>query len=490
MQGRTRELDVLLLSTYDLGHQPFGLASPAAWLRAMGARVTCRDLAVEELREPEVKTADLVALHVPMHTASRLAVPVARRVLALNPRAHICFYGLYAPVNEHFFRSLGAQTILGGEFEQGLASLYRRLVSKPGPPAPQGQPETQAEPVISLARQQFRKPDRRGLPGLGHYASLSSGGERRTAGYTEATRGCKHLCRHCPIVPVYGGRFRVIPRDVVLADIRQQVEAGASHITFGDPDFFNAPGHALPLITALHQEFPELSYDVTIKIEHLVKLARHLPMLKETGCAFVTSAVEAVDDMILRRLDKRHTRADLESVTRSFRAARLTLAPTLVAFTPWTTVHGYAELLDTILELGLVEAVAPVQYAIRLLIPAGSRLLELGEIRDLVLEFDRAALVYPWRHPEPAVDELQREVMALVAGAADDRAQTFMRIRELAYARAGRIALAPATGPGAVSSGTDVPRMSEPWYCCAEPTADQLDSCGGPERVFIEIAGC
>lgn len=489
MQATVRDLGVLLLSTYDLGHQPHGLASPAAWLQEVGARVTCRDLAIDELDESEVTAADLVAFHLPMHAATRLAVPLAQRVRSLNPRAHLCFYGLYAPVNESFLRELGAQTILGGEYEQGLADLYRRLRA-----APDGHMGPQAEPVISLARQVSRTPDRGGLPSLERYAYLSVGGVRRTAGYTEATRGCKHTCRHCPIVPVYGGKFRVITRDVVMADVRQQVEAGAAHITFGDPDFFNAPGHALRLVTALHEEFPRLSYDVTIKIEHLVRHARHLETLRKTGCMFVTSAVEAVNDTILERLDKRHTRADLESVVGSFRAARLTLSPTFVAFTPWTTAEGYVELLDTIHRLGLVEAVAPVQYAIRLLIPRGSRLLELDEVRDLVEEFDPAALVFPWCHPDPALDELQREVMAVVTAAVpgDDRAGVFQRIRELAYARAGRAA--PVIAPGPAGGSGDVPRLSEPWYCCAEPTEGQLSSCLGSAvarpPAFTDTAGC
>ena len=44
-------LQVVLISTYELGRQPFGLASPAAWLRQAGARVTCLDLSVERLNE-------------------------------------------------------------------------------------------------------------------------------------------------------------------------------------------------------------------------------------------------------------------------------------------------------------------------------------------------------------------------------------------------------------------------------------------------------
>ena len=121
-------------------------------------------------------------------------------------------------------------------------------------------------------------------------------GTARVVGSTEATRGCKHLCRHCPIVPVYDGQFRVVPVDVVLADIRAQVAQGAMHVSFGDPDFFNGPTHARRIVEAFHREFPSVTYDAIIKVEHLLTHRELLPVLVETGCLFVTSAVESVDD--------------------------------------------------------------------------------------------------------------------------------------------------------------------------------------------------
>src|SRR5436309_4859377 len=158
--------NVVLISTYELGRQPFGLASPAAWLRRAGARVSCLDLSREPLREEPVRQADLIAFYVPMHTATRLAVEVLPAVRQLNPRAHLCFYGLYAPVNEGFLRRLGAETILGGEFEEGLVALVKRLSE-----GQEGmQPRAQPEPIISLARQHFLVPDRSGLPELRRYA--------------------------------------------------------------------------------------------------------------------------------------------------------------------------------------------------------------------------------------------------------------------------------------------------------------------------------
>src|SRR6185436_16885096 len=142
------------------------------------------------------------------------------------------------------------------------------------------------------------------------------------------------------------------------------------------------------------------------------------------------SAVESIDDRVLERLDKHHTRADFIEVVRAFRDTGLTLNPTFVTFTPWITPAGYRELLDALAELDLVEQTAPIQLAIRLLIPAGSKLLELDEVRERVGPFDPEAMVHPWAHPDPAIDALQREVLALVqrpAGSGADRVALFER---------------------------------------------------------------
>ncbi|MCI0372090.1 MAG: CUAEP/CCAEP-tail radical SAM protein [candidate division NC10 bacterium] len=457
-------VNVVLISTYELGRQPFGLASPAAWLRPAGASVTCLDLAQQGLDEEAVRGADVVAFYVPMHTATRIAARAVGKVRALNPTAHLCFYGLYAPVNEGFLRELGADTILGGEFEAGLVSLLHRLRGESGGTAGGPQPE----PLISLAKQKFLIPDRSGLPALSTYAYVNLGeGRRRTVGYTEASRGCKHHCRHCPVVPVYEGHFRVVQRDVVLEDIRQQVAAGAEHITFGDPDFFNGVGHALAIVRALHEEHPTLTYDVTIKIEHLLTHAQHLPTLRETGCLFVTSAVESVDNRVLAILDKGHTREDFIRVVHLCRAAGVALTPTFVTFTPWISLEGYQELLWVLAELELIEHVPPIQLAIRLLIPAGSKLLEVPEVRELVGAFDPAALVYPWKHPDPRVDQLHEEVFALVKEAEArglSRREIFAQVWERAERAAnGRVNPLPEEALGRPRA--TIPYLSEPWYC-------------------------
>src|SRR5581483_10770070 len=147
--------------------------------------------------------------------------------------------------------------------------------------------------------------------------------------------------------------------DVVLADIDAQVAAGARHITFGDPDFFNGPTHAMRVVEGLHASHPDVSYDVTIKVEHLLQQRDLLPRLAGTGCAFVTSAVESIDDEVLAIFDKGHTRADFFAAVELCRAANVTLVPTFVAFHPWLTLGSYCELVDTIQQLDLVDHVAP-----------------------------------------------------------------------------------------------------------------------------------
>jgi radical SAM superfamily enzyme YgiQ (UPF0313 family) len=453
---------ILMISTYELGRQPFGLASPAAWLRKRGHQVSCLDLSRQALNEQVAREAGLIAFYVPMHTATRLTLELLEPIRASNPRAHLCAYGLYAPLAAESLRARGIESLFGGEFEQALVDLAEHLSGLSAFP--------QIHPLdsnVSLARLKFLTPDRTDLPALKNYAHLvMPAGEHRLVGYTEASRGCKHVCLHCPIVPVYGGVFRIVDREVVLADVRQQVQAGAQHITFGDPDFFNGVGHAVPLVEALHREFPQLTYDVTIKIEHLRDNVELLKTLRDTGCLFVVSAVESLDDRILEKLKKGHTREDFFAVVEASRRVGITLQPTFVPFTPWTTFENYLDLLEQLQRLDLVTAVAPIQLAIRLLVTAGSRLLEIEELRGQVGAFDAKTLSYPWRHRDPGVDRLCAELQELVA-AAEKAKESRTAIFEKIWMTTNRAADRPAIeGSFAkMSARQGVPYLNEPWYC-------------------------
>ena len=480
-------MQVLLVSTYDLGRQPFGLASPAAWLRRAGVATDCVDTSRDRLGDDRIAGADLVAFYLPMHTATRLAAPLIDRVRRVNPAARIAAYGLYAPLNAEWLRGRGVTHVLGPEAEQELVALVEGLTA--GSDSGDGSThvrdsgcESTHHPNLTPRRRPSLTPDRTGLPSLSRYAALQMpDGSTRTVGSTDATRGCKHLCRHCPIVPVYQGHFYAVPVDMVLEDIRAQVDAGAQHISFGDPDFLNGPTHAQRIIERVGEQFPGLTYDVTIKIEHLLKHANMLPTLARSGCLFVTSAVESIDDNVLLHLAKGHTRADFVRAVQLCRDAGVTLMPTFVAFTPWTTLEGYVELLEAIDDLDLVEQVAPIQLAIRLLVTTGSPLLELADIQAVTGDYDPASLTWPWRHADPRVDALQTAVMRLVgANVGASRSETFGAICAVAGSDSGADSthipnhVRESTRHPNLTPRRAVPYMTEAWYCCAEPSLEDM----------------
>ncbi len=460
---------ILLLSTYELGHQPIHLASPLGFLIAAGFSPVALDLSLQALDEAAVRAAGLIAIAVPMHTAFRLAAEVAKEIRALNPTAHLCFYGLYAPLNRKFLdEERLADSVLGGEYERAMVELAAALERGESPrPA-----------SVTLEKLTFPPPDRTGLLPLKRYARLLHPSQGPLlAGHVEASRGCLHLCRHCPIPPVYEGRFFVVQRDAVLADVRQQVTAGARHISFGDPDFLNGPGHTMSIVRALHAEHPTVSFDVTAKVEHLLAHRQLLPELAALGCVFIVSAVESLSERVLALLDKGHTRADVDVAIDLVRGAGISFRPSLLPFTPWSTLDEYAALLDYITEKQLVDEVDPIQLAIRLLIPPGSKLLELQETHAILGPLAPDRLTYEWSHPDPRMDALHAAVMQLVeeaAAAEEDPRNTLLHLRQLTVAaQQGEPLVCDAVEQAEPKGAPRTPRLSESWFCCAEPTAKQ-----------------
>jgi radical SAM superfamily enzyme YgiQ (UPF0313 family) len=452
--------EILLVSTYELGHAPHGIALPKAFLERAGFRPAALDLAVEPLDPARVSAARLVAFSVPMHTALRLGVEAARRVRALNPGCALAFHGLYATLNAGLLEREGAAAVLSGECEEDLVALAVALE--------RGEP---THPFLrrggagaTLARLEFPTPSRSGQPSLDRYARLDDGrGAHLTAGYAETTRGCLHRCRHCPIPALYGGRFFAVPVERVVDDVAQQVAAGARHVTFGDPDFLNGPGHALRVARAVRERFPALTFDFTAKVEHLVRHAEAVVELGRLGALFATTAVESLSDRVLERLEKGHRRADVDAAFGVAARAGISLRPTLVPFTPWETLDGYVSLLETFAARGWLPDVDPVQLTLRLLVPPGS-LLEGAP--DVAFDgLDERALTWRWRHPDPRMDALQRDVAAAAAEGeqrGEPPHETQERILALAAVAAGR-ALGPAVPTP--HSGRRGPRLTEHWFC-------------------------
>jgi radical SAM superfamily enzyme YgiQ (UPF0313 family) len=427
---------LLLASTYELGHQPLHVASPAAALRSAGHDVRCLDLSVERWEREPVDWAEAIAFSVPMHTAMRLAMRAAQAVRDVRPELPICFYGLYAPVSRDLTLGRLADRLIAGEYEPELVRWASKL---------------DGGSTTDLGRHRFEVPARDLLPALDLYAHLALGGEERLVGYVEASHGCVHKCRHCPVPVVYDGRIRIVPEEVVIADVEQLVEMGARHITFGDPDFLNGRRHSLSVVRAVHERFPDLTFDCTTKVEHILEFASVWPELARDGCLFVTSALECMNDGILARLDKGHTAREAADAVALLREHGIELRPSFLPFTPWTSEQDVRDILDFVVAHDLIGNVDPVQYSIRLLVPEGSLLLDRIDAGP----YDADALSYTWTSP---LDGLQREIAAIAeAGASSGEPipTTFYKVLQAAGA--------PQAIP--VGSTEGRPRLTEPWFC-------------------------
>jgi radical SAM superfamily enzyme YgiQ (UPF0313 family) len=448
---------VLLISTYELGHQPLHLASPAAALRGGGHEVRCLDLSVEKWDQDAAGWAEAVAFSVPMHTAMRMALRGAASLRQTRPGLPICLYGLYAGVSREATLPGLADRGIAGEYEGPLLDWVDGLEAAE---AGNGAPPF----VVELGRSPAPVPIRDDLPPLERYARLEVGQEHRLAGYVEASHGCAHRCRHCPVPVVYDGRTRAVPEEVVLADVAALVEAGARHVTFGDPDFLNRPHHSMAVARAVHDRFPEITFDCTTKVEHILRHDDLWAELASAGCLFVVSAFELVNDGILALVDKGHTTADAARAVNLLRDHGIEIRPSFLPFTPWTTVDDVLDILDFVAALDLVGNVDPVQYTIRLLLPEGSLLLDEPTLAPHLGGYDAERLTWTWTAGDPAVDRLQSRLAGLVEHSlheGEPAETTYLRVRTAVLeAAAGRH---PAELTIGATEGR--PRLTEPWFC-------------------------
>ena len=456
----------LLISTYELGHQPLHAASAAGALLQDGHDVRCLDLSVEPWDGASVAWAEAIAISVPMHTATRLAERAAQRIRQDQPNTPTAFYGLYAGMEHHQAGADLADAQIAGAYEHGLTAWLGQLGS--------GTVTTVRQ--TDLGRRPSVVPARHLLPDISRYARLALGHDELQVGYTEASRGCVHTCRHCPVPIVFNGRIRIIDLDVVLADVDQLVESGARHITFADPDFLNGVRHSERVVRAMHARHPHLTFDVTTKVEHILEYPNVWQEFSDAGCLFVVSAFESVNTEILRRLDKGHTAAEAALAVRRLRRHGIEVRPSWMPFTPWTKPSDVLAIMEFVRDHDLVPNVDPVQYTIRLLLPNGSLLLDLPEMKPHVMGYDDERLTHRWRAADPRADVLQETLAGIVERGVAEESPDPVMFQDLWTAVRTMAPEAPAGPPPVLTDMESAarPRLTEPWFCCAEPTDMQF----------------
>lgn len=466
---------ILLISLYELGHVPMALASPMGFLQDFGFKPTGIDLSIEKIDLNEIKKARFIGISVPMHTALRLGDLLLKQIRSINSKCHICFYGLYASLNTSYLLEHGADSTIGGEFELPLLNLVRNIDEGKSLDSLEGVSLKGKIKKPYIKRLHYSAPHRSSLPKINRYAKLEYRGEIKNVGYSETTRGCKYFCRHCPIPPVYEGHFFAWPKEVVLEDLSAQIQEGARHITFGDPDFLNGPKQATAIVGPLHEKFPEITFDFTTKIEHILKNQHLFEDFAEKGCLFVISAVESLSNQVLHHLKKGHTRNDVLTALNILKNANIHLRPSLVSFTPWTTLDDYVDMLHFIEAHDLIHNIDLVHLTIRLLIPPGSLLLSESSIKPFLGNLVYENFYYEWKHPDPRMDQLWKCAVDIVEKGSlteEDTGATFNRIYEVAHEMRGT--QARSLNPFSHCFQKErPPRITESWFCCAEPSQGQ-----------------
>jgi len=465
---QSQRLKVIALSFYDLGHQPLSLAAAAAILKSYNCDFSLIDLSNSQLNKENIRAADIILLSVPMHTAARMATSILPELKNLNSNAHISAFGLYAIQLEDALSEKLLDSVFVGEFEPSLKLLIEDHLDK----YTGGQQSLiWDKPKTDFSRQNFLVPERTSLPDLDVYAKVIHYDSEKLTGYIETSRGCAHVCSHCPVTAVYKGKFRIIDEQSILLDVDNLINQGAEHITFGDPDFFNAPKHSLKIASLIKAKYPKITFDATIKVEHILEYKNLIKSLDELGFIYIISAFESTSDIVLKNLKKNHNLYDMHHVIEICKNANLFIKPTWIPFTPWMLNSDYASMINFIIENELVELTPRIQYGIKLLIPKYSALLEDDSLDSFDIKYSSDALNHEWEHVDRSIEKLYSMVSELILSSMSHKSPKGQFFQNLC-------SLVEVITHEKISSCTKVSTTrlgsTENWYCCAEPTDQQL----------------
>jgi radical SAM superfamily enzyme YgiQ (UPF0313 family) len=438
---------VTLVSTFEGGFQPMSVAAAASHLLEADFQVSVLDTYIDGIRDAPLADADLVAIAMPLFDSLRPGTDIARKTRSVNPAAHITFFGQYATINASRLVGLHGDSAITGEWERPLVSLASQLsetsadarspIAVPGlvqsgradgvepyfprkhSPAPAvATRKNGANGSHGVGGTHFRVPARHLLPELTKYPQshvTKLCGAPQIVGGTEISRGCHHKCTYCSVFAAYDGRAFIVPEEVVLEDVANLVRLGMTHLTFQDAEFINAKHHGLRIMRKLHALYPELTYDITTRIDHILENVDAIKEMGELGLKFITSALEFPTDRVLNAVLKEFGTDEIEAAIAVCRDSKVTLNPTFVLFNPWTSLEDLIGFDQFVTRNRLEDQIDPIQYETRLHLYKGSPLLSEPFIQSLGLvenEFH-----YEWSHPDPRVDELyQRSVTPAVEG--------------------------------------------------------------------------
>ena len=438
-------MKILLLSFYDLGKQPKIISELYNKLDNGSNQIDVVDYSIEE-KNLTLDNYDVLGIYASMHTASVLAEQYLRDRKLPNK---LFVFGLYANVFSEMFSNF--QSIHSFDSDE-LESLL----------------EVQLNPNYSF---KHSVPDRTILPSITDYSHIVDGSNNLIAGSVETTYGCKHECTHCPVPIEFKGMFKTFGTEKIITDVTNQVEEGAKHISFNDPDFFNGPKHALKILQLLNEKHPSITYDSTIKVEHILKYPDYFQELKNLNMLFVISAFETTNDHVLNILQKNHSFNDLNKAVELSLENKIDIRPTWMPFSPWTEQNDLISIIKLIENYKLRETVDPIQLTIKLLVPKNSLILKRPEMKEYLLDYDPSSFSYAWKYKFPNIDNIQNELFTYVLQhESENEYAQYLGLVDILESHTNETLLNSEK-----YSQRIVPKLSETWFCCAEPNKIQLD---------------
>ena len=438
-------MKILLLSFYDLGKQPKIISELYSRLKTNYIEVDIVDYSIED-RDIQLEEYDALGIYASMHTASVLAQNYLKNKIL--PKKVFTF-GLYGNV----LSELNENIYYVEDFESDKLSTYLNIKFNDN---------------FTLKN---TVPDRKILPDISKYAHLVKGNRKLIAGSVETTYGCKHSCTHCPVPIVFNRSFKTYSEEKIINDVSNQIESGAKHISFNDPDFFNGPKYSLKILDILVNKFPSITYDSTIKVEHILKYEKYFIELSKMNMLFVISAFETTNDFILNILQKNHSSYDIEKATEISLLNNMDIRPTWMPFTPWTEIKDLHNIISFIEKYQLRETVDPIQLTIKLLIPKNSLILTTPEIQKYIGVYDQESFSHLWSYKNPQVGELQETLFDYILQSYDTDEKTQYKDMATLIEEFSNVKLLSTNG----YDYKQTPKLSESWFCCSEPNQIQID---------------
>jgi len=272
--------------------------------------------------------------------AVRQAAQTIRRLRRERPKTRIIVTGCAAQIEPERFAAIAEVDNVVGNDAKMKAETFRRLLEP-------GTERVQVDDIMSVKETA---------------SHLIGGFGTRARAYVQVQNGCDHRCTFC-VIPFGRGRSRSVAAGEAVAEIRKLVAAGYLEVVLTGVDI-TAYGADLPgsgglgrLVRQILKEVPELARLRLSSIDQVEADSELIAAIadEERLMPHLHLSLQAGDDMILKRMKRRHRRADAIRFCGEVRRLRpdIVLGADLIAGFPTETEDMFAATLSAVDDCGL-----------------------------------------------------------------------------------------------------------------------------------------